>query len=276
MIREIYAIAWAGYHAGGAGRQDALVRGLEGGDETRWFLPGFLPCGECGLCRRGLVGACPQARLPLASRDGGVMAVDDRFLTPVDEAFAPAAPAQDALATLPDEVALQAGIGAWALHAQGVASLTAGDFAVWIGRGPLASAGAALCRSRGAHGFFVQDDNEAEIAASIAAMVAAPATSHGARKRLLFLTEPDARSWSVATRLADAGATFVAFGVAGQSLPGPVALPSEARVAFLAAYHPDFVTEALAALRRNEYRVPVFAAERDAQADDGIVVGLAR
>jgi threonine dehydrogenase-like Zn-dependent dehydrogenase len=275
MSLELVCTHLLRYQVAGADAVDALATTRSNSEVApRFFVPGFLPCGECPLCRRGLVGACPTATRPVAAadasvgpRDGGrgrALVLPDRFVAAVDE--------PPGAEVLQDEAAILAGVVAFALHAMATASLAPGDFAIWLGAGPVAAAGAALCSARGAHSFWPSaaatsaDPSAAaagaataavasvaaDVATQLAHLAAAPATAHGSRKRLLFITEPGASAWTDAVALSEPGASFVALGAAGRAVPGSLLLPAEGRVLLLSAYHPDFVPEALAALRRPE------------------------
>ena len=257
-----------GYRVGGDLVQDALATAVgsaatAAGTLGRLFVPGFLPCGECPLCRRGLVGACRTGLRPFSTGPTGASGVTatpaasaasatitalelpERFVVPIDE------PAGAAF--LPDDQAVTAGVVAFALHAMATASLAPGDFAVWLGAGALATAGVSLSASRGGNAFALTQANDTgALAEQLAALAAVPATVHGSRKRLLFLTEPELASWTAATALGEPGATFVVLGASSTRMPAGLTLPAEARIFLLSAYHPDFVPEALAALRRNE------------------------
>jgi D-arabinose 1-dehydrogenase-like Zn-dependent alcohol dehydrogenase len=239
------------YSVGGATVVDALGWGNgPDGNVARFFVPAFVPCGECPLCRRGLVGACPtgtrfvEASRPAGERpeDGRAITLPERFLAAIDE---PAG-----VAPLPDEVAVMAGVVAFALHALAAASLAPGDVALWLGDGPVATAGVALCRARDASAFEVVD--AAALALDLSRPTAAPVSTHGSRKRVLFLTEPGAAAWADAVTLSEPGSTFVALGAIGGRFAAGLELPAEARLLLLSAAHPDFVPEALAALRRPE------------------------
>lgn len=257
MSLDLHCTHLLAYRVGGQAVADAVARaGGPGAAGLRYFVPGFLPCGECPLCRRGLVGACGQATRPLgqaapgsvgSARPSAPLALSERFVAALDE--------PTGVEPLSDEIASLAGVVAFALHALAAASLAPGDFAVWLGDGPVASAGAALSAARGASSFLLPGAHaaaRAQLATELAALAAVPATVHGSRKRLLFLTEPSVGAWSDAAQLGEPGATFVALGASATLLPGPLTLPAEARVLVLTAYHPDFVPEALAALRRPE------------------------
>jgi threonine dehydrogenase-like Zn-dependent dehydrogenase len=263
------------YHVGGAAA-DALgwANGPDG-EVARFFVPGFLPCGECSLCRRGLVGACAAALHPLSrtiatsatSRSGHSVALPARFLAAIDEP--PGLPA------LADEVALLAGVASFALHAIAAASLAPGDVAIWLGAGPIATAGIALCQARDVSAFRL-DGDAAALLAELSVATSTAVSAHGSRKRLLFITEPSARAWSEAVKLGEPGAVFVALGSEATHLAGPLELPAEARVLLVSAYHPDFVPEALAALRRPELE-PLrqrLAADKSTGAGDLVVTRL--
>jgi threonine dehydrogenase-like Zn-dependent dehydrogenase len=254
MAMELLCTHQLAYRVGGATVVDALgwASGPDG-NVARFFVPGFLPCGECPLCRRGLVGACAAAVRPLAEAApadsapgaGRTVVLSERFVGAVDE--------PPGVAALPDDVALLAGVVAFALNAIAVASLAPGDTAIWLGEGPVATAGLALCKSRDASAFVVVGPHAPHpLADQLAQLAAAPASAHGSRKRLLFITDPDAAAWVDAVALAEPGSTFVALGAAGGQFAASLTLPVEARVMLLSAYHPDFVPEALAALRRPE------------------------
>lgn len=221
------------------------------GDPVRVFVPGFLPCGECALCRRSLVGACRAATRPLAGvAASAAIEAERRFVTPIDE---PAG-----VAPLGDEIAIHAGVVAFALHAHALASLAPGDVALWIGAAPVVAVGAAVATASGAHALAVPvDARAATLRPQLAATTADPDLAHGARKQLLFLADTTAPAWHLAAALADPGATIIALGTA--PLPA-LPLPRDTRLTLLSAYHPDFLPEALATLRRD----PAVAAARAA------------
>jgi hypothetical protein len=75
---------------------------------------------------------------------------------------------------------------------------------------------------------------------------------HGRRERRLFVT--GAGPWAVdaAFCLAEAGGTVTLLGPGPWTLSGSLPLPERCRLFTVARYHPDFVPEALAALRRDE------------------------
>jgi D-arabinose 1-dehydrogenase-like Zn-dependent alcohol dehydrogenase len=252
MALDLVCTHQLAYPVGGTTVVDALgwANGPDG-NVARFFVPAFVPCGECPLCRRGLVGACPtgtrfaDVARPVGERPeaGRAITLPERFVAAIDE---PAG-----VAALPDEVAVMAGVVAFALHAVAAASLAPGDVALWLGDGPVAAAGIALCRARDASTFAVGAD-AAALAAQLAQPSAAAVSTHGSRKRVLFLTEPGSAAWSSAVALGEPGSTFVALGDRGGRFDAPLVLPAETRLLLLSTAHPDFVPEALAALRRPE------------------------
>jgi hypothetical protein len=226
------------YHLGGQEHVDGLALGRE--DRRRYFVPGFLPCGECGRCRRALVGACVSPRHPLSSDPAPDLALQlpTRFVIPVDE--------PDEVARLDPQVLSRAGLVAFALTAASTANLIPGDVALWLGHGPLTDVGVWVSRSSGAHGATIGDP-------SVSTGTPAELDSgHGNRKRVVFLVGPTSDDWTRAIALAEPGATLLAVGSHDQSLPSDLRLPIEARLLQVAAFHPDFLPEAFAALRRRE------------------------
>jgi threonine dehydrogenase-like Zn-dependent dehydrogenase len=258
------------YRVDGTEAWDALAtgdRGPEAALGTRWFVPGALPCGECPLCRRTLVGACRAQKAPLEGQPpGAVLDLPERFLTAVDE--------PPELAPLDDRAALAAGVTAWALQALALANAAAGDLAIWLGPGPLPVAGAQLAAARGARAFLLAPLDggpalagvtraptaEALAAAVLAAEAgSAAAEGHAAARgqRRLFASSSDAEALAAVAALAGAGSTTVLLGAGAATLASGFALPVEAMIVRSAAYHPDLVPEALAALRRGEVALPV-------------------
>jgi threonine dehydrogenase-like Zn-dependent dehydrogenase len=233
----------------------------------RWFLAGELPCGECALCRRTLVGACRARRVVLPGPPpDAVLDVPDRFLTPVDE------PRE--LAALDDGAAVSAGLVAWGLQALAIANVAGGDLAIWLGDGPLPVAGAQLAAARGARAFLLAPGDagaeppgvtRVETAEALASAVLAAeagresAEGHAAMRgqRRLLAASTDAATLSVIAALAGPGSTTVLMGAGPAALPAGFALAPEATVARSAGYHPDLIPEALAALRRGELQLPL-------------------
>jgi hypothetical protein len=208
------------------------------------------------------VGACPSVRR-IDPTEAAALELPARFLAPVDEPLD--------VPALTDESAAQAGVVAFALHALAVAGLAPGDVAVWLGQSPVAVAGRALAEAAGAHAFQVREalEDVAGLRAEIASAVAGAGLAHGAQKRILLLTE--GAPWPTALALADPGSLFVALGPGAGTLPA-LALPAEARLQTLAAYHPDFLPEAFAALRRGELALPHRLAPADETPGDQIAI----
>jgi threonine dehydrogenase-like Zn-dependent dehydrogenase len=235
------------YDIGDAPQLDAIAIETPGSADAtvsgRCFVPGFLPCGECGRCRRALVGACTSPQRPLlsvATEGARALEVPARFVVPIDEPV-------DAPVLAPTAVAL-AGPLAFASFALASANVVPGDLAIWVGDGVLPGLGVAASRNAGAHGFAfptATSSNDARIEDS------AGSESHGTRKRVIFVVGGDQATWGLAQRLSEPGATLVQLGVRPAARPLPLAyLPPEARLICLSAYHPDFLPEAFASLRR--------------------------
>jgi threonine dehydrogenase-like Zn-dependent dehydrogenase len=237
-----------------------------GGGESRWFIPGRLPCGGCSLCRRGLVAACAAevAALPGDLSAGGPRWVEppERFLTPLDD---PSGPASSPLSS---EVAAAAGLVALAIQAAAAANLTAGDVAIWVGNGVLAEVGAQLTASRGARSLRLGPGAGAadpsvehhrsvpELLAELQATAAPEGTAHQRSTRRLFVTRPEVDALSAAIQLADPGCALALVVRGSVRLPADLALPPETRLTIVSGYHPDLVPEALALLRRGELKAP--------------------
>ncbi|HEY0714377.1 MAG TPA: hypothetical protein VGF45_16965 [Polyangia bacterium] len=231
------------YSVGETSYLDALATETVDASTTRRFVPGFLPCGECGRCRRALVGACASPRRPLLPVTEGETKLElpARFVAPVDE------PA-DAARLAPAAVAL-AGPLAFATFALATANVVPGDVTFWLGDGVLATLGLAASRNAGARAFgwssrapFDPEAMDSDQAAD----------GHGTRKRIVFVLGTDAEDWANAERLGEPGSTIVQLGPRSPGQPLPLRdLPLEARLICLSAYHPDFLPEAFAALRRD-------------------------
>ncbi len=251
---------------GGARLPDAVARAEATGAETtarsgeRLFLPGWLGCGECSGCRRGLPGICPRGRAAWQpTSDGGppeaVVEVPDRYLTPIDQ---PAG-----VAELPDDVAAFAGDVAQVLDTCARAGLAPGDTAVWCGGDRLSRVGASWCASRSCRAIIVDDEGAAEAWGTGIAHVALggalpsdgdPTGARGAERRgelRIFVSSPEAKYVAAALSLAQPGATISFLSPPSEPF-GEVSHLGGCRILFGAGYHPDFVPEALAALRRGE------------------------
>jgi hypothetical protein len=79
------------------------------------------------------------------------------------------------------------------------------------------------------------------------------ASSHAAGRnaRHLIVTSSSPPALAAAARLAAVGGTLTLLGPGPLQLSAPLQLPSELRVVRTGGYHPDFIPEALAALRRD-------------------------
>jgi D-arabinose 1-dehydrogenase-like Zn-dependent alcohol dehydrogenase len=242
---------------------DALARAEDaaGNDGERLFVPGWLPCGECGRCRRGLVSTCAAGRplLPGSTLASPAASVDipDRFLTPVD--------APPGVGPLGDAEAACAGAVAALVDAVSNAALAPGDVAVWLGEGDaLARLGAVLTSARGCPSFLVghtaktaprgvtllSGDARAAWDGQIEAVESDRA--QGQRARRLFVTSLRPALLAAAAALAGPGASITCLSAAAPLPLPPLELPPRARLIHGGGYHPDFVPEALAALRRGE------------------------
>jgi (R,R)-butanediol dehydrogenase/meso-butanediol dehydrogenase/diacetyl reductase len=227
----------------------------QGATEARVFVPGILGCGECVLCRRGLPACCPRAvRVGEAGLSGAPFEVPDRFVTLVDE---PAG-----VSALSDELVVLAGLVAHALSAMARAGLGPGDQAVWVGPGPLALIGATLCARRGCRtallgavpaGVRPPDDvaalPEDQPLEALAARLAAEEIGPRAERRV-FAVSGTVEVVGRALACAGPGTTLSLLEPPSHPL-GPLAAIPGGRVLVGPAYHPDFVVEALASLRRD-------------------------
>jgi D-arabinose 1-dehydrogenase-like Zn-dependent alcohol dehydrogenase len=233
------------------------------GPPRRFFVPGRLPCGSCGLCRRGLAAACAAAVTAISDEvdAGGPTALElpERFLTPIDE------PPAGQLIT--SEAAAGAGLVALAIQAAAAANLTAGDVALWLGGGVVAEVGAQLTAGRSARTLVLGEpgstgatiesfSSPSDLRARLEAEPPAESAGHQRSTRRLFLTRIDAAILEAASQLAEAGASLVSIGRGPARLGPELILPPETRLARVSGYHPDLVPEALALLARAELKVP--------------------
>jgi hypothetical protein len=217
-------------HRGDADRApDWLARTPE---DARVFVPGWLPCGECPRCRRALVAACPR-RQPSLPQPAGEVELEGRFLTPVDE------PAGGP--PIEDSVAAAAGVVAELLEAIARAGVGPEQLAAWVGDDPRAAIGVRLAARLGAVSLAVTAD-PAGVAALDAASEGAPG---GVRERRIFALgdQPPAIA-----RLWQPGSTLTLLDGNGTSLLAGD-LPLGRILIAGGGYHPDFVPEALSALR---------------------------
>jgi hypothetical protein len=254
-LTHLLSVPW------GRGRIDALARPVDDEGGGRMFVPGWLPCGECARCRRGLVAACPRGRPLLEDSDArepaAVRELDGRFIAPVDE---PAG-----VTPLDDEQAVCAGLVAEVLEACARAGLGPEHLAVWLGDGLRSRIGARLGAGLGCPTFLGITGEavpeipgvtslrlDLDLGAWRSAVQAGAATAPGEfRERRLFVTGGDPAASAVLLALADPGTTmFFLDPSAGPALV-PSALPSCRVLIGGGHFHPDFVPEALAAVRRD-------------------------
>ncbi len=223
------------------------------------FIPGSLPCGECGPCRRALISGCVAQRDWLADQSLGPNLelpgdLPERFTYAFD-------PNQ-----LAPRLAVWADLVAPLLEAMGRSGLGPGDISYWIGTSPQTVLAAILAAGRGSKALLVGPDHLNAALTSLAegddasarfvgwnnldkeAVAMAEASPGGFLERQVFVLGDDALAWSAAVHLLAPGTTLVGFG----GLPAIAGLPPDARVFTLGAkYNPDFVPEALAALAQN-------------------------
>jgi threonine dehydrogenase-like Zn-dependent dehydrogenase len=234
---------------------DALAVEADGG--RRFFVPGWLPCGECGRCRRGWVSACARGQALVPPPAGPLsLDADERFLTPLDD---------PALPPLPDAQAACAGAVAEVAELAARAGLGVGDVAVWIGDEVRCTLGARLSAARGCATFHL---SAAEVpprkgvsALSLSAAAAtwaaaleasAAAAPGGFQERRLFVASSAQPLVDAALALAAPGAVLGFLQPDGSAAVPPGALAScRMIVAAGRGYHPDLVPEALASLRRD-------------------------
>jgi hypothetical protein len=212
----------------GLGRApDALARLPEGG---RVFVPGILPCGECPRCRRGLVAACPRRR-PSFPDPSVEVELEGRFLAPIDDSAGP----------IEDSVAATAGLVAELLELIARAGVGPEQLAAWIGDDPRTAVGVRLCARVGAVSLTATADD-----AGRAALEAAEQNAPGGfRERRLFALGDQPRSLAA---LLQPGTTVSVLDGPGTWLCAEDLTLCRVLVAG-SDYHPDFVPEALSALR---------------------------
>jgi threonine dehydrogenase-like Zn-dependent dehydrogenase len=246
-------ICYAG--ASGVRPPDALAVDPDSGQ--RVFVPGWLPCGECGRCRRGWVAACERGQALVGPPAGpSVVDANDRFLTPLEDL---------STAPLPEPVAACAGAVAEVAELAARSGLGAGDVAVWIGDDVRCALGARLSATRGCATFLLTSSelpprnavNQLRLSAaptswSAALEAAAAAAPGGFQERRLFVARPTPLLVDAALALAAPGATLAFLESVGSAAVSPGALAScRMIVAAGRGYHPDLVPEALASLRRD-------------------------
>jgi hypothetical protein len=232
---------------------DAVARRPD--DDRAFFVPGWLPCGECGHCRRGWVSACPQGRAS-AARAEGDLEIDERFLTALDDpaGVGPLAPAQ----------AVCAGVVAEVQELAARAGLGAGDLAVWIGDDARCALGARLTASRGVTTFSLGAGFGSGEKVSVldpagdpptwdqSLTAAASGAPGGFQERRLFVAQATPGLVAAAVALVAPGTTLAFLDGRGGGAVDPATLaPGRMIVGVGRGYHPDLVPEALAALRRD-------------------------
>jgi hypothetical protein len=238
---------------------------------ARHFVPGWLPCGECGRCRRGWLAACPRGRVLV---EAGVTEVEvpDRFVVALDD-LGGVPPLEDARAAC-------AGVVAELQELSARVGLGSGDLAVWIGDGARATLGARLSAARGCATFHLrsatglgtardqdQDQDQDQVGGGRIRMLsrsadaqtwsevlaaAAAAAPGGFLERRLFVERAEPELVEAALALAVPG-TSIGFieGTGTASLPLGELSSCRVIVAAGRGYHPDLLPEALAALRRD-------------------------
>lgn len=254
-------------HAGDGDRPpDALAISDEG---RRFFVPGWLPCGECGPCRRGWVAGCPRGQ---ALGQDAAIETSDRFVAPLDE--------PPGVAAIEDRRAACAGAVAEMQELSARAGLGTGDLAVWIGSDARCALGARLSAARGCTTFVLQPgaspgpgitglDAAAGAESWRQALATAASTAPGGfQERRLFVSRAEPALVSAALSLIQPGATLAFVDGRGAATLEPGQLLS-CRVVVGAGrgYHPDLVPEALAALRAQPGLVDDLIAEGAPRAD---------
>lgn len=224
----------------------------------RVIVPAALPCGECGRCRRALTVACERVRFPFG-RDVGATALGPRV--EVTERFATALDGTDAQ-PLSDPAALAAAPVARVLDALGRIGVGPGDLVAWVGEGTLVTAGAALCSHRGARVFVLAFNRPATLPESVqhvtpdeapAVLAQVEASTPGGfleRKLLVGTSEPALIQSALALVTPGTAASFMA--PIDRLTVAPSPSWTNARLVFHDGFHPDFLPEALAAVRKNE------------------------
>jgi 6-hydroxycyclohex-1-ene-1-carbonyl-CoA dehydrogenase len=228
-----------------------------------------MPCGECDLCRRGRLAACPSERLLGDDLDGALashVVVRRRWVTPLDGPLSAAAPGPEA-ALLGREVVL-----AYALHCR--VGTGPGEVSVWLGDDVVSHIGADLAARQGAKAVVVGaadlgrlgdgagdgDRGDGGLGSRLAAFVRGRLGPEGepipgpALWRVLVTGEnPGAHAAALA--LAAAGATVGLSATAARTFaPDPAALAralaAEAVLLGVAVPHPDLVPEVCALAAR--------------------------
>lgn len=240
--------------------------GVEDLVDARVLVPGLLPCGECPVCRRGWVTACPRALRPGVDADGAWAShvrVPGTFLCRLDGPL-DAGDGWEALA-------LVAGPAARAYQALSRAGVGPGELLVVVGAGPEATFAIELGRARGALPVVVSPralhDRDA-LAVEAARLEAALPW------RVLETTGRPEHA-AAAARLASPGGT-----VSFLAPPDEAALPlaelarHEVSVQASSACHPDLLPELVALALRGELGAHRSARTVDASDLAGAIAAL--
>jgi D-arabinose 1-dehydrogenase-like Zn-dependent alcohol dehydrogenase len=246
-VRLTHLLYGNGQPADGLGRE--IAQG-----ERRVFVPGWLPCGECARCRRGLVAVCPRGRR-LIEGEGPVALeheVDGRFVTGIDEPVG--------VAPLDDAHAACAGAVASVIEATARAGLGPEQVSVWLGLDPRSRIGARFAAKRGcpslvaAHGQppSVVDVGVTVLPASAAAWAdavrAVAPIGPELRPRRLFVAGDEPEAAADAMTLVEPGTTLVFLGAPAAAVRIDQLVLCRVLIGG-GRYHPDLIPEALAALR---------------------------
>jgi 6-hydroxycyclohex-1-ene-1-carbonyl-CoA dehydrogenase len=207
-----------------------------------------LGCGDCEVCRRGGVAACPAGGvLGRASVAADALEVGDRLLARARWAC----PLGDGLELDATAGALVAGPGAIAYSMYARAGLSPGQPVVVLGRGPIARLLERIATSRGGRVVRAAPDREPE---AIETDLAVVAVGEGRPRMIFDVGEPG--GLALAARLAQAGSALIAL-----ARPAPAAVelaPLLARhvtIVGVAGPHPDLVPELAALVVRGEVAV---------------------
>jgi hypothetical protein len=256
----------AGEAIGRAGDAIAIVRAGDapGGEALRLFVPGWLPCGECPICRRGLCAACPNGRISVPRASALVdqpIELPERFLT-----------ALEATEDRPADQLIAAGLVAEIIGVASRAGLGPGETAIWLGRSPWTRIGASWSARRGCRTFLLSP-TQAEAAPPPPEVTPLEPSSGPAVWRALVESaeaaggpagpRPERRIFIFGDGAALAGAALE-LAVVGSTLSFPLGAPAvitgldaapPLRLFSGSALHPDLVPEALAAIRRGDVDV---------------------
>lgn len=231
---------------GGAGVGEVLAAGDGAGQSigARVAFGPSLPCGECGVCRRGATGACPAGQILGLSGDGALasaVVTRARWVCRLDDGLELPGPAA---ALLGREAA-----DAFGLYTR--VGVGPGEPIVIVGVDATAALLAQLAGSRG--GKVVQVDPADSDAADRARQAAAEAEL-GDRPWRVFATSAAPESVAVADQLAGPGATLALLSPGGQVAPRDLAslASRECLVVGLAAAHPDLLPEVAALAVRGD------------------------